>query len=406
MAGFSLSLLAVVAAVAWYATQPDDPYVAPPPEASQQRADPEAATRALDEVVGAVQRGDIAAAAALGVPDDAGSTSQLTALAANADALRIEELSLRYVDETTGVSAEGVWTAAADATWAFGGFDGAPSRAEVLVTFRLDPDEAGRVQVVSVGGGDRRTPVWMAGPVTVRRTARTLVVASGAGERIEHYQRVADAAVPVVRRVLPHWRPRLVVEVPADLAALDAALAVEPGTYSSIAAVTTTADGSLAPDSPVHVFVNPEVFDGLAPIGAQVVMSHEATHVATAAPSSMSPTWLLEGFADYVALRDVDLPVATTAAQIIRQVRRQGVPETLPGAQEFSTTDAHLGAAYEAAWLACVVLAEHAGEEALSRLYDATRDGGALGPALRRVAGWSERELVTAWQGRLAELAG
>ena len=38
------------------------------------------------------------------------------------------------------------------------------------------------------------------------------------------------------------------------------------------------------------------------------------------------PLWLLEGFADYVALRDVDLPIATTAGQIIEQVRRDGPP--------------------------------------------------------------------------------
>ena len=38
-------------------------------------------------------------------------------------------------------------------------------------------------------------------------------------------------------------------------------------------------------------------------------MSHEATHVATDAALSTMPLWLLEGFADYVALRDVDLPI-------------------------------------------------------------------------------------------------
>ena len=37
-------------------------------------------------------------------------------------------------------------------------------------------------------------------------------------------------------------------------------------------------------------------------------MSHEAVHVATEAARSTMPLWLLEGFADYVALRDVDLP--------------------------------------------------------------------------------------------------
>ena len=89
----------------------------------------------------------------------------------------------------------------------------------------------------------------------------------------------------------------------------------------------------------MHVFVNPDVFGRLRTAGAQVVMSHEAVHVATDAARSTVPLWLLEGFADYVALRDVDLPISTTAGQIIRQVRRDGVPEALPGPVEFDTHD-------------------------------------------------------------------
>ena len=53
-------------------------------------------------------------------------------------------------------------------------------------------------------------------------------------------------------------------------------------------------------------------------------MSHEATHVATGAALSTMPTWLLEGFADYVALAHVDLPVSVTASQILGQVRKHG----------------------------------------------------------------------------------
>ena len=49
------------------------------------------------------------------------------------------------------------------------------------------------------------------------------------------------------------------------------------------AAVKRAKTGSQAPGSPVHVFVNPDVFDHLRATGAEVVMSHEATHVATGA---------------------------------------------------------------------------------------------------------------------------
>ena len=65
--------------------------------------------------------------------------------------------------------------------------------------------------------------------------------------------------------------------------ALDAALGAEPGQYAAIAAVTSGVGDDLDPGVPVHVLVNPDVFGDLDGQGAQVVMSHEATHVATEA---------------------------------------------------------------------------------------------------------------------------
>ena len=219
------------------------------------------------------------------------------------------------------------------------------------------------------------------------------------------YAARARAAVPVVRAVLTGWKPRLVVEVPPTVEALNEALDSEPGEYDQIAAVTSTTDGSLAPDAPVHVFVNPEVFGGLRPRGAQVVMSHEAVHVATDAATSTMPLWLLEGFADYVALRDVHLPSSVTAGQIIRRVRRDGPPAQLPGATEFDTTTSSLGASYESAWLACRLLADLGGEARLVRFYRDVDNGTDVGAALQAAYGLSEREFTDEWRDRLQELA-
>jgi hypothetical protein len=169
--------------------------------------------------------------------------------------------------------------------------------------------------------------------------------------------------------------------------------------------VTSTVGRSLAADAPVHVFVNPDVFGALRTQGAQVVMSHEAVHVATHAATSDMPLWLLEGFADYVALRDVDLPLSTTAGQVIRQVRRHGPPATLPGAAQFDTTTSHLGASYESAWLVCRLLADTGGEAALVRLYRQVDDGTGLGPALRATFGLGVADLTRRWQGELQDLA-
>ena len=401
-------MAAVAAGGITWAAQDDAPYVAPSHEQSAPRPRPAEASAALRDLEAALDDGDEDAAAALAPVGDPEAAGLLRAAAANARSLGLA-LDLRYVDEAGSVDASGRWTGAVAATWRFRGDAGSDrSRAELDV--RFEPASADRVAIAGFGqSGAGRVPGWLAGPVRVRRAPRVLVVVAGEGSIVrseaERYVRWASASMAVVGRVLPDWRGRLVVEVPATSAALDRALDAAPGHTAGIAAVTAPADGSTDTDSPVHVFVNPEVFERLQPTGARVVLSHEVVHVATDAARSDVAPWLLEGFADYVALRDVDLPLSTTAAQIIRQVRRDGVPEHLPGPHEFATEATRLGATYESAWLACVLLAESGGEQALVDLYDDVAGGRPLEAALQRF-GITEADLTRRWQRRLADLAG
>ena len=307
---------------------------------------------------------------------------------------------MRYVDELGGLDPSGTWSATALVTWRIKGFDDRAGAAEVRVDFR---SIAGEVVVAGVGGRGGVTPVWLDGPVQVRRTPDTLVVAA---RRVEAYAPLARRAVTVVRRVLPAWRDGLVVEVPRTPAAMDAALDVERGTFTNVAGVTATADGSGNEAGPVHVFLNPAQMGGLRPAGAQVVVSHEAAHVALDAPASDLPVWLSEGFADYVALRDVALPLTTTAAQVIRQVRREGPPERLPGDSAFDDDSEYFGAAYEASWLACRLLADRIGERGLLRVYRAADGAPDLDAVFRRVVGIGVPEFTGEWQGVLSDLAG
>jgi hypothetical protein len=209
-----------------------------------------------------------------------------------------------------------------------------------------------------------------------------------------------------VRRVLPWPDPRLVLEVPSSENALETELAASPGDYSGVAAVTASVDGSTQRTAPVHVFVNPDAIGKLNTQGAQVVLSHEATHAATGvALGSALPEWLLEGFADYVALRDVPLPLSTTAGQVIRDVRRNGPPAHLPGTAEFNAKAEDFGEEYEAAWLACRLLAQLGGEQQLVRLYDEVKAGAALDPTMRSLFGFGVGEFTKTWQERLSHLA-
>ena len=402
VAGLTLCLLVGTGVVAWLVVD-DDPYVAPVPPAPT-RSGPESAlaSAALADLERAVRTGDREAARALAPAGDDAAAARLAGIVANADAARVRDFSLRYVD-AEGAYADGGWHATADATWRFAGFDPAPATAEVLVGLHDDGD---RVAITGIGGGDRVSPLWLSGPLQVRRTARTLVLVDGPAGEARDVARRAATAVPVVRRVLPQWQRGLVVEVPASVAALDRVLDADPGTYDQIAAVTTSADGQLTPDAPVHVFLNPEVYTGLRPTGAQVVMSHEATHVATGAFRSTMPLWILEGFADYVALRDVDLPVARSASQIIAEVRRDGAPRALPDAADFATRAAGLGATYESAWLACRLLAQDRGEPALVRFYGDVDRGRPVAAALRSDLGLGVAAFTRQWRTLLQDLAG
>ncbi|MET1058994.1 MAG: hypothetical protein ABWX84_05325 [Nocardioides sp.] len=398
MVGLSLVLAAALTLV--WLTRSDEEA---PPSLGRLQARPDLAAATLQRLVSAVDdentRPD-----GLVDPEDPAALAWGSGVLANVHSLRVRDFSARYVDADPSDSAglpEGQWAAAVETTWRFAGFDRRPARAEVTFTFAV---RDGRAVIVDAGGGDRPTPLWLTGPLDVRRSADTLV-ATDAGGGAAPYARYARRAIPVVRRVLPQWRGKLVVEVPGGPGGLDEMLAADPGEYANIAAVTTSVDGDPVPGAPVHVLVNPQVFGDLKPRGAQVVMSHEATHVATEAAASRTPLWLLEGFADYVALRDERLPLSTSAGQIIHDVRRDGAPRELPGGPEFDTQTARLGAAYESAWLAVRLLADIGGERRLVSFYRRVSSGRPLEATLRSVYGFGEAGLTARWRAELKEIA-
>jgi hypothetical protein len=395
--GLSLVLAVALGLLVW-STRHDETYHAPLDHSSAPRVDRSAATRLLDRLEVAVRHRDPAAAAALAGGSGVG---QLRGVVRNAGALHVAGFSLRYVAQTGAVTSSGGWAADVATTWRFAGFDRRAVHLEVRVRFA--PAARG-LRITGIGGGDRRSPLWLSGPLQVRRTPTSLVLVAGTAARADHVAALARRAVPQVRRVLPTWPGGLVVEVPASQAGLDAALGASSGAYSGIAAVTTTVDGSRSRRSPSHVFLDPEVFDPLGSRGAQVVLTHETTHVATDAANSPAPTWLVEGFADYVALRAQRLPLSITAARISALVHRGGVPRRLPADEEFAVGAPHLEARYESAWLACRLLAQDGGQQALVAFYRAVDAGRATAPELRRHFGLGPTTFRRQWWSVLSHL--
>ena len=381
----------------------------PPPKPSTDTSAEHAqqAQQALDRLVEAVQAGSREDAEAVAAPE---SRELLGWVHGNAAALGIGDLSMRYVDEGPELDAAervelgpDAWRATVQMEYLYQGYETTQARMETDVVFVPDSD-SDAARVVSFGGGEGRSPLWLVDRLSVVRTKESVLAVAGAPTG--RYPGLVAGALRQVRRTLPGWRGPLLVEVPHTTAQLEAAVRSQPGQYDNIAAVTTSADGSLAPDAPVRVFVNPTVFDKLKPRGAQVVMSHEATHVATDATFTTMPTWLLEGFADFVALDNAGIPVQVAAGQILARIRKDGLPRRLPTSADLDPKANELGATYEEAWLACRFIAQEYGTDQLVRFYRKVSAGASTQESFRTELGTTQARFLTQWRADLARLAG
>ena len=191
MAGLSQCVLVAAGLLLWTVVD-DDTYVAPTPTAAPRpEVDPAGATATLAAFEDAVRAGDAEAARALAPADDEAAGDLLAAHVDNAERLRVDDFTLRYVDDQGAPAAGGAWTAAVDATWRFGGFDPTASSAEVRA--RL-VEEGDRVALAGFGGSGGTEPVWLSGPVEVRRTPQTLVLVDGSAADADRYAARAEAA--------------------------------------------------------------------------------------------------------------------------------------------------------------------------------------------------------------------
>ncbi|MET0997257.1 MAG: hypothetical protein ABWX73_00960, partial [Marmoricola sp.] len=130
------------------------------------------------------------------------------------------------------------------------------------------------------------------------------------------------------------------------------------------------------------------------------------THVATDATFTSMPTWLLEGFADFVALDGAGVPVEVAAGQILTRIRKNGLPRRLPTSADLDPTATGLGATYEEAWLACRFLAEEYGADRLVTFYRKVGGGASVEEAFRSELGTTQPRFVAQWRADLARLAG
>lgn len=257
-------------------------------------------------------------------------------------------------------------------------------------------------------------PPWGYGPLVAHRGAASLVLGppSDAG-LLPRLATDTDAAVAAVTRVWgTGWAQRVAVLIPSSAAEFRS-LAGFPSSGrspdASAVAVTTGIDSGTGRPYGQRLVLDPSQLARLTPVGRGIVLRHEVTHLATAAATAdITPRWLIEGFAEYVANLGTGQSVRVAASELRQAVAAGHLPAGVPSDRDFAARGAALARAYEQSWLACRLIAQRIGQAGLVRFYRLI--GSALEPRAQAVRDAfttllheSQRTFVRQWQRYLKD---
>jgi hypothetical protein len=260
------------------------------------------------------------------------------------------------------------WVSRVTGHYSFAGFDTARRAFESYLTVVR---RGAQWKLADDSDGGNQPQVWDLPRLTVVRSPTTLVIGSGPTSRLRPYLALGDLAVQRVRAVwTAKWNGRIVLVVPSSTAQMAEQVGQSASSVGQVAAITDgpfDAGGRAGAD---RVVVNPGAFATLQERGQQVVITHEATHVAIRSSTNRPvPLWLSEGMADYVGYRDVGVPRTQVAAVLLDRVRAGKGPKSLPVAADFDPSRTTIAPSYNAAWLAVSHLVDRYGRSALVRFY-------------------------------------
>ena len=297
--------------------------------------------------------------------------------------------------------AEQVEVARVQARYRFAGQDASPVLARYSYTFALT-----RSGWRIAGDGDGRfrghddVEIWDSGPVRTARSARTLIVHHPGQEVLaRRLLRVADKGYAQVGAAWTgRWERKAVILVPRD--ETEAERLVGARDLSRVAAVASSSVESGAAERVLgnRIVVNTANVSRYDNINLQILITHEMTHVATRTLGDGVPLLLVEGFADWAALKPLGYPFRVTRPALARLGSR--FDGALPRDAEFRGSQAAV--AYDEGSAFCLWVAETAGPAKLQALYRqfAGSDpptSAQLDRGFRRVLGISRRTAEGRW---------
>jgi hypothetical protein len=261
-----------------------------------------------------------------------------------------------------------------EARYRFRGHDGSPVLSRFHFTFVQTPAGwriAGQGEAKPLGVDD--VEIWDGGPLRTVSTARTLVVYHPGDRTLANrLLHTAERAYAQIAASWPgRWERKVVILVPHDQN--EAERLVGAADLSKVAAVASSSIEAGAVERVLgnRIVVNTTNINTYDTLNLQVVTTHEMTHVATRTLGSGVPLFMVEGFADYVALRPIDQPLSVTRPALAKEVAQGGFDRVLPSDGEFHASDG--AEAYDEASSFCLWVATIYGSARLQQLFRSFR---------------------------------
>jgi hypothetical protein len=324
-----------------------------------------------------------------------------------------------HADDTLDVSglphvADELWAPAVDLRYALHGADVVPTDRGMGYLFARHGDDWYLRSDTELDGLGRRTwrGPWDFAPCVVSTTEHGIVLSHpGSEPMVERLVRELDTSVEAVSAVWPtSWSQRVALLLPDSPGEMRALVGPDFPVESVVAvAMADRVDNKTRRVAGQRVVLSPSGIRALSVASLRIVLRHEITHLAARADTvDGSPTWLLEGFADYVGYRDSGVTLAEGAPDLAKRVRQSGPPTALPEDRAFKSRDGDLDLAYQQSWSLARYIADHYGEQTLIAVYRKLAGAGPVSAIetddmLREVLGVDRGGLVAGWQSYLRE---
>jgi hypothetical protein len=310
--------------------------------------------------------------------------------------------------------ADELWAPAVDLRYALRGADLIPTDRSMGYLFARHDDTWYLRSDTALDGLGRRTwrGPWDFAPCVVTTTEHGIVLSHpGSEPMVDRLVRELDTSVRAVSEVWPTtWSRRVALMLPDSLGEMRALVGPDFPVESVVAvAVADRVDNKTRTVAGQRVVLSPSGVRALSVASLRIVLRHEITHLAARADTvDGSPTWLLEGFADYIGYRDSGVALAEGAPDLAKQVRQDGPPSALPEDRSFRSGGTELDLAYQQSWSLARYIADRHGEPALIDMYRMLAGAGPVSATetdamLREVLGMDRAALVAGWQSYLRE---